>query len=275
MAYDLSPTAQRTKRWFEVPILIAAVLVIPVVFLEQSEDPGLRTLGLALDWLIWATFAVEYVVMLRLVDDRWQYTKSAWLDVLIIVGSFPLIRALTLTRTLRIWRLGPALRVLRLVRLAGLITRGGIAAKHIFKRSGIGYFAALLTLLALGAGAGIAMIEPDVTSPVDGIWWAVVTVTTVGYGDIAPATPAGRLAAGALMALGIGFTALLTAAITAHYINEDDIELTSDVEDMSERLTVIEEKLDRLLDAERRFPHKTTPFALRQQVTFQPKDEAV
>lgn len=119
------------------------------------------------------------------------------------------------------------------------------------------------------------MIEPDVTSPVDGIWWAVVTVTTVGYGDIAPATPAGRLAAGALMALGIGFTALLTAAITAHYINEDDIELTSDVEDMSERLTVIEEKLDRLLDAERRFPHKTTPFAPRQQVTFQPKDEAV
>jgi len=77
----------------------------------------------------------------------------------------------------------------------------------------------------------------------DALWWAVVTATTVGYGDVSPITVEGRIIAVVLMLTGIGIIGVFTATVASVFFEEDRSELA----DITERLTAIEEKLDAVL----------------------------
>ena len=105
------------------------------------------------------------------------------------------------------------------------------------------------------------MAEPQIKTFGDGIWWALVTITTVGYGDITPFTTLGRLIAGSLMFVGLGLIATVTAIVSAkfianyvdHHTNDDVLEKLEELEAEIEKLKSLEEdeleKLDEL-DAE-------------------------
>ena len=105
------------------------------------------------------------------------------------------------------------------------------------------------------------LTEPEVNSFGDGIWWALVTVTTVGYGDITPSTTLGRFVASALMFLGLGLIATVTAIVSAKFTqnfvdthtNDDVLEKLEELESEIEKLKKLEEdELDKLdeLDSE-------------------------
>ena len=95
------------------------------------------------------------------------------------------------------------------------------------------------------------LVEPQIKTFGDGIWWALVTITTVGYGDITPLTTLGRFVAGALMLFGLGLIATVTAIISAkfiqnyvdHHTNDDILEKLEELEDEIEKLEEIEEDL--------------------------------
>ena len=86
--------------------------------------------------------------------------------------------------------------------------------------------------------------EPDVKSYSDGLWWALVTITTVGYGDITPLTSIGRLVASALMFLGLGLIASLTAVISVKFIQNFVDHHTND--DVLEKLEEMQKDLDEI-----------------------------
>ncbi len=101
--------------------------------------------------------------------------------------------------------------------------------------------------------------EPDVTTFGDGVWWALVTVTTVGYGDITPFTTMGRVISGALMFIGLGLIATVTALVSANFIrnyvdshtNDDVLEKLKELENEIEKLKELEEdELDKLDEIE-------------------------
>lgn len=238
----LNPRAAAARRWFEIPVLVAALLVVPVIFIEQqATSPGWLTVAEIVNWLIWAAFTAEYLVVVSLADQRLAYTRKAWLDVFIIVGSFPLLPELLASmRLVRVLRLGRVLRLLRLIRLAAVVTRGMAATRTIFRKRGLGYVVVMTLLMTLGIGGAFAVLEG---SPIaDGLWWAIVTVTTVGYGDMFPVTPAGRMAASVLMLLGIGFVALITASIAAHFVEtkgEETPDLMGEIASLHDRLDAI------------------------------------
>jgi voltage-gated potassium channel len=231
-------------------MLVAALLVVPVMVIEQSDRGAeWRTLAGVLNWAIWVAFAVELVVMLAVVRDRRSWLRSHPLEVAIVLLTPPFLPASL--QALRVFRL---LRVLRLLRVAKV-------ARRLFSLDGLRWAALLAALTALAGGAAYAYAESE-ASTWDGVWWAVSTMTTVGYGDQYPTTGLGRVLGIALMLVGIGFLAVLTGAVAERFLTTRIEESQEDVVEEMERaeadvIAELREITDRLHALERRLGTST------------------
>jgi voltage-gated potassium channel len=103
---------------------------------------------------------------------------------------------------------------------------------------GIRYAALLALLTALAGGAAFAYVEKD-PSTWDGVWWAVTTMTTVGYGDVSPTTTSGRLIGIVVMLVGIGFIALMTGAVAERFLAREVAEIEEDVAEEAETVDAV------------------------------------
>ena len=198
---------RRVERRFEAPIVVAALLVIPIIAVEQSS-PGQpwSTLATVGNWLVWLLFLAEAVVMLALVSDRWKWLREHPLEVAIVVLTPPFLPASL--QALRLFRL------LRLLRLIAIVKY----ARRLFTLNALRYGALLALITVLAGGAAFAAAEGQEVSTWDGVWWAVTTMTTVGYGDLSPATDLGRVVAMIVMVVGIGFLSLLIGAVSERFM---------------------------------------------------------
>jgi voltage-gated potassium channel len=233
--------SRRIAKRFEAPVLVAALLVIPVIVIEESNvGDRWKTLGSILNWTIWLTFALEVVVMLAVVRSKRKWLRENPLEVAIVLFTPPFLPASL--QALRVFRL---LRLARLFRLAPL-------ARRLFSLEGLRYLALLALLTVLGGGAAFAAVEKH-SSTWDGVWWAVTTMTTVGYGDISPKTVPGRVIGMAVMLVGIGFIAVLTGAVAQRFLAsqlEDIVEAEETIEatdaEVLAELREVRSRLDRL-----------------------------
>jgi voltage-gated potassium channel len=226
---------RRAEIWqarLEAPLLIASVLTIPAIAIEESSlSGGWDTFAVVLDWVIWLAFLVEAIVMLSM--SGWRWVRSNPFDVAILLFTPPFLPAAM--QAARAFRL---LRVLRLFKLAAI-------ARRAFSTEGVRDAALLAMLTVLGGGAAYAAVETTSKKPLDawdGVWWAITTVTTVGYGDEVPHTTAGRAIAIVLMLVGIGFVAILTAATAQRFVQAERRAET----EVLERLDEIAARLERL-----------------------------
>jgi voltage-gated potassium channel len=213
--------AERVERFFTWPVIVAALLVIPVIIIEESAaGDTLKTLASISNWIIWIVFAAELVAMLVVVPDRWRWVLAHPLEVIVVVLTPPFLPpSLQALRVIRLFRL------LRLLRLAQM-------ARRSFSVVGLRYAAVLALLTALAGGTAFASIEDDADTW-DGVWWAITTMTTVGYGDVYPATDSGRVLAILLMLVGIGFVAILTGAIAERFVAGQVSERAAEVEEVA------------------------------------------
>jgi voltage-gated potassium channel len=219
--------AARVEHRFEVPLLIAAALVIPAIVIEESVHGGaLRSVGSILNWTIWLAFLAELVVMLSVVRSRWEWIKSHPLDVVIVLFTGPFVPAA--------WQSARLLRLLRLLRLVKLVKY----ARRVFSLAGLRFAAFLAALTALGGGAAFAEAEHQTTW--HGIYWAITTMTTVGYGDFQPTKDVTEVIAVVVMLVGIGFVAILTGAIAQRF-------LTTEVAEVGEGIAELESDEEALM----------------------------
>ncbi len=211
---------ERFERATELPLLILALAMVPLLLIPLLADLGeaVEDAVLAADWFIWAAFVVEYVVRLILSEKRWRFVRQHWPNLLIILLPF--------LRPLRVVRSARALRLLRLGRLAAFLGKATRDGRRLLVRHGL-HYALLVTLVVMVAAAGLVQAVEEggggaIDSFGDALWWSVTTVTTVGYGDMFPVTPAGRGIAAALMVAGIALFGVLTANIAAFFMEHQD-----------------------------------------------------
>jgi len=235
---------ERFERAVELPLLILAVAIIPllVVPLVVDVSTGVEQALIAVDWLIWAVFAFEYVVRLTLTRRRLRFVRREWPDLLIIV--LPFLRPLRLVRSAR------ALRLLRLTRIVAFLGEFEQGARRL-KRHGLHYALAVGIVIVIGAAALVFAVEEGgegtIDSFGDALWWAITTVTTVGYGDTFPVTPAGRGIAAFLMITGIALFGVLTANIAAFFIEgreEGSDPVVERLDEIVRRLDALERRLE-------------------------------
>ena len=214
------------------------LLVVPLVVDLPS---GVQATFLAADWFIWAAFAFEYVVRLALTDHRWRFIRRAWPDLLIIVLPF--------LRPLRVVRSARALRLLRVARLVAVLSEAGKVGRRLLVRHKLHYAVLVTGAAVVGAAALVFAVEHDGEGTIQtfgtALWWAVTTVTTVGYGDTVPVTPAGRGIAAFLMVSGIGLLGVLTANVAAFFIENEQRDTVSEkLDEVLRRLDQLERRRD-------------------------------
>ncbi|MDA0352291.1 MAG: hypothetical protein DWG79_01180 [Chloroflexi bacterium] len=209
----------------ELPLLLLALAMVPLIAVPLAFDlaPSVDRAIVAADWMIWAVFGLELGVRTYLAPARLPYLIRHWYDVVIVLVPF--------LRPFRVIRSARALRLLRAGRLIAFFGRIRGTASVVLTRHRLDYALASAIAAVFVAAALVARLEQDAEGSIDGfgsaLWWALVTVTTVGYGDYAPSTPAGRGVAVVLMLLGIGLFGLIAANIAAFFVTEHEDDQTA------------------------------------------------
>lgn len=212
-------------------LLWLPVLVIPFVV---TLRPGLTAACEAIDAFVWACFVVEYLVKLWLTPSRKTFVTHHVLDLVVIV--VPVLRPLRAAELFRLVSLGwvGVVLVNALRRARALLTHQGL------------HYALLAAMLVVFACSGVVLYfernapGSNIHNIGDALWWAIVTVTTVGYGDRYPVTAAGRGVAVVLMLVGIGLIGVLTATAASYFVQQQADE---DKVDLEKRLDRIEAML--------------------------------
>jgi len=205
-------------RWEQVtqrPLLAMAVLfavayAVPIV--DHSAGHLLTTVCTWVEWVVWGTFAVDYLVRVGLARQRREFVRTHWLDLCAVVV--------------------PVLQPLRLLRMVSTLILVGRRARMATQIQLTTYVAGAVVGLLMFGSLAVLSVERDspdgnIRTLGDALWWSFTTMTTVGYGDHAPTTGLGRMIAVGLMLSGIALLGVVTANIATWFIarfEKDDIE---------------------------------------------------
>jgi voltage-gated potassium channel len=216
----------RAGRAFDLVLLWAVILSVLVVMLESiagfRRDHGdvLR----AVEWVFTVLFSVEYVLRLLAVRRPLRYATSFFgvVDLLAILPTFisllvPGAQALLVVRIARL------LRVFRILKLASFLYEADVLRRALFaSRAKITVFLGAVVAVVVVTGTLMYLIEyenPGFDNIPRAIYWAIVTLTTVGFGDITPKTPLGQILSSFLMIVGYGIIAVPTGIVSVELAN--------------------------------------------------------
>ena len=228
--------ARRTGHRFEIPMLILAIWIIVQWYMERRGLISSRLTDIS-DILIWLFFILETVVLTSLVNNKWRHLRNNWINLLIIILGIPIIWGFS--------TYAGALRSLRLLLMVAILINISETARQILSRNHLGTTLLISAAIIVIGGVMMAGIDPGISSIGKGLWWAWVTVTTVGYGDVVPSSDAGKLFGAFLILLGIGLFSLLTASFSAFFISKEETARNVDQE-ILKRLDQIGQRLEQL-----------------------------
>ena len=240
-------TARAESLPYQLFMLALCVYTLLALAAEVVLRPGAEfrlLLGYA-DTAICAVFLLDFLACLYRAPNRWRYLYTwGWLDLLSSVPTVDVVRWGRAARAARIFR------VLRGVRATK--TLGSLA---LAKRAESAFLAVALVAILLLVVASISILqvetaaESNIKTADDALWWALSTITTVGYGDRYPVTPEGRLVGGLLMCAGVGlfgmFSGFLAAWFVAPAARQERSELEALKDDVRQPRAMLEKAVGR------------------------------
>jgi len=252
--------APRAKYWQERlqrPIAGIALLVVVGYLLDSSDHPLWQRVATYLDGAIFIAFFAETIWMMHVSRHPLRYLFGNWMNVVILVSSLASA-------------FGSATQWIALARVLRAATSGMLLAQMLsrfrvlFTRRGGPLLVGVTVFVLLTFGAMFYWLEPAIETYWDGLWLAFITGTTIGYGDMVPKTPAGRVVAAFSALIGLSLLALFTARIVSLFLGDDESQqrwVDQQVARLSETMTnLLEVHEERLLALHREV------LALRKQV---------
>lgn len=231
-------TQQRWQKLLEWPLALAALAFLAAYSWQVIGDltgPD-AVVAEAVVWATWVLFLIDYVVNLWLAPERFRWFRTHLLDLAIVV--------LPMLRPLRLLRLGTILAVLQ--RTAGAAFRGRVIM-YVTGASLLLVWVAALAVLDAERGH-----DGSIQTLGQGIWWAFVTITTVGYGDYFPVTPTGQLVAVGVMIGGITLIGVVTATLASWIVEKvgaaneaEEAATKAHVEQLAHEIRTLREQLTR------------------------------
>jgi voltage-gated potassium channel len=220
------------RRATDAPLLALAVGSLPLLLLETARSElvqGDRAFLDIVNAVVFVAFLVDYLVELSVARRRSIYVRREWTSLLIVVAQgVALVPALSGAGALRVLRAGRAWRSIAVV--GRVIAVGGAAAaegRAILRRHAAGFALGVAGMTWITSAVAFTLVE-DVGSDgrlhsfFDGLWWSSATITTVGYGDVAPITTAGRMVGVVTMVVGISTFAVVTAKVAEFLVRTRD-----------------------------------------------------
>lgn len=219
---------------FDIALIVTILFSVVAVMLE-SVAPIRARYGSVLrvtEWVITVVFTIEYILRLLCVGQPARYARSFFgiIDLLAILPTYisffiPGAQALAVVRVLRILRVFRVLKLVQYVKEASVLRQALInSGRKIL----VFVFVVFTIVIIVGAMMYLVEGEPSgFTSIPISVYWAVVTLTTVGYGDIAPITPLGRFLSALLMIMGYGIIAVPTGIVTTELVRGQQAEITT------------------------------------------------
>ncbi|MBA0124159.1 potassium channel family protein [Haloechinothrix sp. YIM 98757] len=209
-------------------LALAFIVVYGVPVIRPDLPEALRTAFAVANWAIWAAFALDLIIRTSLSDNRLLYLAQHPVDVLVV-----LVPALRMLRVLRAFTAAQVL-ITRSGQLSLLRTTQAIALA-----TSLLVFIGALALLDAERGAPGSTVE----NLGDALWWSLVTVTTVGYGDVVPVTGMGRVVAAGLMLVGISLLGVVTAMVASWFLGHNRSALEEQGSAQRESSAQLEEKV--------------------------------
>lgn len=229
------------KKIYNVLISVLAVFSIILAILDLCNVIYITERPFdIIDKSILIFFAIDYFIRFLLSKERRKFFKENIFDLVAIIpfnSLFAAFRIFRFFRVLKLTKLAKVTRVVRAVAFFGVVKQ---KIDDILKTNGFLYvlYANIITIII----SSVVIMLAEKMPFGDSLWWSIVTCTTVGYGDISPQTPIGRITAVILMIFGIGLIGMLTGAITTYFTQQRKKESTS---------SDLNELIDSLNDEER------------------------
>ncbi|MCB0688283.1 MAG: ion transporter [Saprospiraceae bacterium] len=215
-------------KYFDVGLFIFILVSIIVVLFESVESyrTSYQETFRTIEWILTCIFLIEYILRLYCVRKPLHYALSFYgiIDLLAIMPSF-LAFFITAGQSLIVIRALRLLRIFRIFKLGSFMAQGNVIMESINQSKGkIAVFLYFIVILVLIIGSMMYVIEggknQDFDSIPTSIYWAIVTLTTVGYGDITPVTNIGKFMSAVVMILGYAVIAVPTGIVSASMINQ-------------------------------------------------------
>ncbi len=208
-------------KFFDVSLLVLILSSIIVVILDSDKEfhAAHGSFLLKLEWGFTVVFTVEYILRLICITKPWRYVFS-FLGIIDLLSIIPGYLSILIpgTQSLLVFRALRLLRIFRIFKLSHFLSEMQfltVALKGSFRK--ISIFILVVLMLVVIMGSVMYLIEGGQNgfgSIAESIYWAIVTITTVGYGDISPVTPLGKFFASTIMLMGYAIIAVPTGIVT-------------------------------------------------------------
>ncbi|AEG17845.1 potassium channel family protein [Methanobacterium paludis] len=235
---SITPTLKRFAEMFIIVLILLDIILLTIItFIPVS--PEIYTLIVYFDLIVVLIIIPDFINKLLKSKDKKEFLKANWTD---IIGMVPEILAP---------QVGFLFRYFRLIRIVSLFKKEIAHAFEFLHKTRIDYGFFIVILILFSGSMALFLVEKGVNSNIhsltDALWFTLVTITTVGYGDISPKTDIGKVIAAIIMFTGIGFMGFLTATITSKLVERSEEEEEKTIHDKLDKLQLEMDELKELI----------------------------